>query len=302
MRRDPIHPLCRVLGPGRPVPPAALLLLAVALLAACAGKPSAPPAASVPAAPASTAAASPAAAPADQSGSGPQILTADLLLRQEVRADKIVANWAIVGSNPIQSITINGEAQTFAPGDTVAVTKELILKIAQTLVTVVATDVKGEKRELSYLIVNPGLPIKAPEVVAMAPTKIAETKEEQKKQEVEIKQQEEEMKAKFTEGEYTTWFFSGPLNQVYNREVRAGRYPVWIEGRLSPGAQFRVVFKPLPNDVLTHRAYWGLSPRAYNDLIDDLTARGYQQVFREVLQSVAFQWQIQTVWVLKTQR
>jgi hypothetical protein len=235
---------------------------------------------------------------ADQSGAGPQILTADLLLRQEVRADKIIANWAIVGNDTIKSVTINGEPQTFAPGDTVSISKEFILKIAQTIITIAAVDTKGEKRELSYLIVNPGLSVKEPEFVA-APSKIAETKEEQKKQEAEIEKQEEIAKAKYSESDFTGWYYPGALNQVYNREIRRGMYPVWMESRNSGGSQYRIVFKPLPTDVLTHRAYWGLTPQQYNNLVDDLSLRGYQQVFREVMTSGSTQWQIQTVWVLK---
>lgn len=309
MKRHSTHPLLRVLGPpGHSIARAAFPLLLALTLSACGGKPVAPPAPSAPA-PSAAGAERPSGLPvtAEQSGAAPQILTADLLQRQEVRADKILANWAIVGSSLIQSITINGEAQTFAPGDTVSISKEFILKIAQTTITVVATDSKGAKRELSYLIVNPGLPIKEPEIFA-APTKIAETKVEQAKQEAALTQEEEASRARYTEGDYTAWYFEGPLNQVYNREVRRNQYPVWMESRYptqgasASGAQFRVVFRPLPNDVLTHRAYWGLTPQQYNSLLDDLSARGYQQVFREVLKSASAQWRIQTVWVLKAKR
>lgn len=244
-----------------------------------------------------------AAAADEQLGAGPQILTADLLRRQEVRADTFVVNWAIVGASPIQSVTVNGEPETFTPGDTIAVRKEITLKLAQTVVTVVAVDAQGAKRELSYLIVNPELPLREPEVVVAPPTKIPETKEEQKKREPDFQKAEAAMKAQFKEVEFTPWNYDGPYNNLYNREVRRGMYPVWIEARFAgQRLQYRMVLRPIPKDVLTHRKYENQAPADYNDLLDDMAARGYQQLFREVLIADSEQWRIQSVWVLKGKR
>ena len=65
-----------------------------------------------------------------------------------------------------------------------------------------------------------------------------------------------------------------------------------------------MVFRPLPEGVVTHRAYWGLSVIRYNQLSDELAARGFQQVFREVLFPIigGQDPKIQTVWVLKAKR
>ena len=284
---------------------AAATLLAAVSLAACGGRQATPPPSATSAPAPAPAAAHEGQAPPEQGGPGPQILTADLLQRQEIRADKLIAHWAIIGDNPIQSITINGEKQDFPPGDTVTLSKEFDFKISQTVITIAVTDSKGDQRQISYLVVNPGLPIKAAEIVAMAPTKIAEAKAERQRQEPEILKQEDLVRAQFTPSDYTDWSSDVPLNQLYNRQTRIGLYPVWMEARRAASSaqtEYRAVFRSMPTDGLTHRAYWGLTPRQYNALVDELTQRGYRQVFREVLMADQGPWRVQTVWILKASK
>jgi hypothetical protein len=239
-------------------------------------------------------------------GPGPQILTADLLARQEMRADKIVAHWTIVGQSSIKSITVNGKQQPFEPGDTVALTREFNLKISQTVITLAATDSKGDTREASYLIVNPGLPLKETETVAMVPEKLPEVRADLQKIEPEIQAKEAEVQKLFAKNDFSDWNTDPNLNQFHNRQVRLGLYPIWMEARPGNSAgtpmEVRAVYRPLPTDAVTTRAYWGLTPHQYNFLIEDLSKRGFQQVFREVLPSDDASWRVQTVWILKFDR
>lgn len=239
-------------------------------------------------------------------GPGPQILTADLLARQELRADKIIAHWTIVGTSAIKSITINGKPQPFQPGDTVALTREFILKISQTVITVTATDAKGDMREASYLLVNPGLPLKDAESVAMPAVKLPEIRADLQKQEAQIKAQEAEVQGLFAKNDYSAWSADPTLDQFHNRQIRLGLYPIWMEARAGGGSlgamEVRAVYRPLPTDAVTTRSYWGLTPHQYNTIVDDLTRRGFQQVFREVLTSDSETWRVQTVWIRKFER
>jgi hypothetical protein len=287
-----------------------LVLVLAACLAACRGQAAAPRPLAATAAPGAASGAASDARPAGsaaedaagaEEGSGPQILTADLVQRQEVHAGKLTVRWSIIGSNPILSVTVNGEPQRFTPADTLQIAKELTLTVAQTLVTVEATDAQGEKRTRAYLIVNPDLPIEEPERGFAVPALLPVTEEERKAQEADLAAQDERDKAKFKEAEFTPWVEAEPFGRQTEREVRAGRYPVWIEARQSAGAapQFRAVFRPLPAGVLTHRAHWGLTPRAYNRLVYAMISWGYRQQFREVYRAPGGEWIVQTVWVLR---
>jgi hypothetical protein len=94
-----------------------------------------------------------------QEEAGPQILTSDLALENDVTADSMVANFVLISNSQITAVTINGEPQQITPGDTVLITKELRFTKQQTLVTVVATDKEGRKRERSYLVRFKGAPV-----------------------------------------------------------------------------------------------------------------------------------------------
>ena len=295
--------------------PAALLLALALALAACGAPRTAPPI-HQPAQPAAPQSATPAAgvqagatprsnpdlaAPAE--GTAPQVLTSDLVQTQEVRESHVAVTWAIVAQSPLQQVTINGEAQPFEPGDTAVIARDFPLRVAQTLITVVAMDRDGRRTERSYLIVNPSLPFKlALAAPVPAPAKLAETEAEQKRSQAQV---EAAPTPRFQESEYSPWLPEGSnMNRYYNRQMRRGRYPVWIEARPSktaPGLEFRCVFKDEPDDVLTHRAYWGLSASQYNTILEALTKQGYTQVFRQVYAGGA-RWVVQTTWVLREAR
>ncbi len=87
-----------------------------------------------------------------QEEAGPQILTSDLALENDVTGDTLTANFVILSNGAVTVVTINGENQTITPGDTVLVTKELKFTKQQNLVTVVATDKEGKSRTRTYLV------------------------------------------------------------------------------------------------------------------------------------------------------
>ena len=242
---------------------------------------------------------------AGDEGTGPQILTSDLLARQEVNTERITVNWAVIGNAPIRSILINGEPEDFKPSDTVTVSREVLLRKAQTLLTVVAIDTRNEKRERDYVIVNPALPERDPDETSLTADKLPRGRRDQARASREIKEREATYKSKFAESEYSPWMFEGPLDLAYKDAVAAGRYPVWIEGRslgVSFHHQFRMVFKSQPRDIEDHKAYWNLTVDQYNALMDQLTATGYEQLARDVLMSSNDQWRVQTVWRLKAKK
>lgn len=94
-----------------------------------------------------------------QADEGPQILTSDLALENDVTADTLTANFVVISNTQVTGVTINGEAQQITPGDTVMVTKELKFTKQQSLVTVVATDKDGKSRTHSYLVRFKGAPV-----------------------------------------------------------------------------------------------------------------------------------------------
>ncbi len=97
-----------------------------------------------------------AAQPGDEENA-PQVLSSDLIQVQEVKGDKLVVHFVVIGKSALKTITINGEAQNFEPSDTVAITKEFSITQPQTLITVTAVDVNGLSREKQYLVTQPGV-------------------------------------------------------------------------------------------------------------------------------------------------
>jgi hypothetical protein len=235
-------------------------------------------------------------------GEGPQILTSDLVQRQEVKVDRLMVNWAIVGDSPIRSVLIDGEPEEIVPADTLTISREVVLRKSQTLLSIAATDARGEKRVRTYMLVNPALPERDPDEIAIPATKLPVGKAAQDKAAREVKREESVYRAKFSESDYSHWEFEGPLEQSFKDLITAGKYPLWIEGRslgVSFRPQYRYVAKPLPKDFAAYKVRFGLTAGAYNKLMDEFAAEGYEQLFREVLMASNDQWRVQTVWRLK---
>src|SRR5690349_19001107 len=91
-----------------------------------------------------------------QEDSGPQILTSDLALENEVTSDSLTVNFVILSDAPVTEVTINGEKQQITAGDTVSISKQLSFTKARNLITISATDKNGKTRERVYAVTLKG--------------------------------------------------------------------------------------------------------------------------------------------------
>ena len=87
-----------------------------------------------------------------QESDAPQVLSTDLAIRQVVESDQLTVTFVIVDEDTITKITIDGEPQSFAPGDTVMITKEFTFTPGRRVIKVEVEDEAGNKRERSYLV------------------------------------------------------------------------------------------------------------------------------------------------------
>ena len=93
------------------------------------------------------------AKPGEAGGTGVQILTTDLQAVTIVQKDRLEAHFVIMSdTGTIQSVTINGEAQNFAPADTVEIVKGFQFTAASNVVTVQAKDSTGVSLEKTYVV------------------------------------------------------------------------------------------------------------------------------------------------------
>ena len=92
------------------------------------------------------------AAIAQNNDLAPQILTSDLVRTQVVEDSTKEVSFVIVDSDNITDVTINGESQVIDPDTTVVIDKTFSFKTGNNLITVVAIDEKGNKREKSFLV------------------------------------------------------------------------------------------------------------------------------------------------------
>jgi hypothetical protein len=88
-------------------------------------------------------------------GEGPQILTADLARRQTITADTFRVNFVVLDEDQVVEVSINGEKQSFAPDQAVAITKEIDNRREQTVVKITVKNRAGKTREKSFLVLNP---------------------------------------------------------------------------------------------------------------------------------------------------
>lgn len=88
----------------------------------------------------------------DGGGDAPQILTTDLASEMEAQSEQITVNFVIVDSDQVTKVTIDGEPQTFDPGDTVLITKEFRFTKGIRVITVVAEDEEGNIKEKTFRV------------------------------------------------------------------------------------------------------------------------------------------------------
>lgn len=87
-----------------------------------------------------------------QEEAGPQVMTSDLAVENEVQTDSLTASFVVVSDANITALSINGEPQQFTPGDTVQVTKTFKFTKPRTLITLSATDQNGKTKERTWAV------------------------------------------------------------------------------------------------------------------------------------------------------
>ncbi|MFI5399917.1 MAG: Kelch repeat-containing protein [SAR324 cluster bacterium] len=92
---------------------------------------------------------------AQESGEGPQILTADLTRRQVITTDTFRISVVIVDEEPIVEVLVNGVKENIEPDQAIALNKEIDNRREETVVTITAKNRSGHTREKSFLVVNP---------------------------------------------------------------------------------------------------------------------------------------------------
>jgi len=82
----------------------------------------------------------------------PQILTSDLTRKQVLKKPEKVVSFIIVDDDMITEVIINGESLDFEADTTLSFTRKFIFKPGKTIISVIAIDERGNKREKSFLI------------------------------------------------------------------------------------------------------------------------------------------------------
>ncbi|MCP4755358.1 MAG: hypothetical protein GY866_31220 [Proteobacteria bacterium] len=82
----------------------------------------------------------------------PQILSPDLVRKQEFKETPQVINFVVIGENTIKTIVINGVFQQFKPATTVVITKRFGFEQGKSTIIVTVVDEKGNKNEKEFLV------------------------------------------------------------------------------------------------------------------------------------------------------
>ncbi len=88
-----------------------------------------------------------------QNASPPQILTSDLSRRTVTQENVIQATFMVIDPDTVTEVRINDKKEKITKGGIVVVNKTLFLTDTETLVEIVAKDVRGSRRKKSYLII-----------------------------------------------------------------------------------------------------------------------------------------------------
>ncbi len=91
----------------------------------------------------------------------PQILTSDLFRKQVIKTDKLSVSFVFLDSDNIVEITINGQLEKFEPDNAIVVNKVFEIAEIEVVITVIATDEAGNKREKSYFVIRQEPPLRA---------------------------------------------------------------------------------------------------------------------------------------------
>ncbi len=88
----------------------------------------------------------------DENEAAPEILTTDLVRRQQVESSQLEVSFVIYDDDAITDVIINGESQSFEPATTLNIEKMLNFVEGKNIITVKAIDVNGNERTKNYLV------------------------------------------------------------------------------------------------------------------------------------------------------
>lgn len=89
-----------------------------------------------------------------KNNNAPQILTSDLSRTQSVRAENIPTTFTILDSDKIIEVRINGDKIPIKPDNMVIIQRNFIIDQVEVLIEIEATDIKGNTREKSFLVIK----------------------------------------------------------------------------------------------------------------------------------------------------
>ena len=92
-----------------------------------------------------------------EDNSPPEILTSELALKTVLESDRLEVNFVFVDADKVTAVTIDGDAQTFEPADTVMLTRTFVFRQPVTRVRVTARDQAGNERTVAYTVFLPGV-------------------------------------------------------------------------------------------------------------------------------------------------
>lgn len=82
----------------------------------------------------------------------PQILTADLVLKQIVEEESLAVSFVITDQDEIIEVFINDEPANFTPGRIVIINRRFVFQPGKTVIKISAMDVAGNIREKRFLV------------------------------------------------------------------------------------------------------------------------------------------------------
>ena len=100
-------------------------------------------------------------APKPANNQPPRIMTTSLMRKQRVDQPNLVVHFVVVDDDPIVAVSINGVAQKFNAANTLLLSRKFSFEPGRTLISVVATDQKGNQQSRSFLVLYEPDPEKA---------------------------------------------------------------------------------------------------------------------------------------------
>ena len=108
----------------------------------------------------------------------------------------------------------------------------------------------------------------------------------------------------YSKAGFCSWMTNdnGQFNSFFDQQKAAGLFPVRLEGRLHKGEWgYRAIFVPKPSQGFYYYAFWGQSPRNYEQSNSHLKAGGYEILSQQTFEDVVGNKISQSIWVRSDQ-